>query len=258
MTALDDENRNAMTQTSPIALQLYTVREHIAQDLSGTLRRVAAVGFRQVEPWNFVIRADEYALALPAAGLTAPSAHIGLSGGDHDAIFAAATRLGIGTVIDPHIPEERWTTRDDVASIAAELNGIAERAADHGLRVGYHNHAFELERRIDGVSALEALADDLDEDVVLEVDTYWAEVGGEPAAALLRRLGDRVRFLHVKDGPPSHDDREQVAVGAGNLPIGEILAAAPQALPVVELDDFAGDVFDAVEDSFAFLKGVYA
>ncbi|WOF23339.1 sugar phosphate isomerase/epimerase [Microbacterium betulae] len=247
-----------MTETSPLSIQLYTVRDALAADLPGTLRRLADTGFRQVEPWGFAARAGAYDEGLRAAALAAPSGHAPLVGADLDATFDAAARLGIGTVIDPHIPEERWADREGVAAIAAELGAAAERAADRGLRVGYHNHAFELERRIGGVAALEVLADALPERVVLEVDTYWAEVGGEPAPALLRRLGERVAFLHVKDGPRTKDDREQVAVGRGDLPIAEILAAAPDALPVVELDDFDGDVFGAVADSLRFLQGLSA
>jgi len=91
--------------------------------------------------------------------------------------------------------------------------------------------------------------------VILELDTYWAAVGGEDVVPLLGRLGDRVQFLHIKDGPLTKDDKEQLAVGAGKMPIDEILAAAPAALAVVELDDFTGDVFDAVTDSFTYLNG---
>lgn len=247
-----------MTSASAPALQLYTVRDAIRRDLHGTLGLLARIGFRQVEPWGFVDRAAEYAEGLAAAGLAAPSAHARLIGADLDATFSAAYRLGIPTVIEPHIPEGRWSDRESVEAIAAELGAVAERAAGHGLRIGYHNHAFELERRIDGVSALEVLAGALPDEVVLEVDTYWAEVGGEPAPALLRRLGERVAFLHVKDGPRTKDDRDQVAVGRGRLPIAEILAAAPLALPVIELDDFDGDVLEAVADSLRFLEGVRA
>lgn len=242
--------------TPPLSVQLYTVRDAVAADLPGTLRRLAGLGFTQVEPYAFVDRVDEYAEALPAAGLTAPTAHVRLVGADLAPIFAAATRLGIGTVIDPHIDEQRWTTREDVEAIAAELADIARQATEHGLTVGYHNHAFELERTIDGRPALEVLAEALPPEVVLEIDTYWVAVGGQDVPALLRRLGGRVTALHVKDGPLTKDDREQVAVGAGAMPVAEILAAAPDALRVVELDDFDGDVFDAVRDSYDHLSGL--
>jgi sugar phosphate isomerase/epimerase len=174
---------------------------------------------------------------------------------DLDAVFDAAGELGIGTLIEPWVEPARWQTEAGVRAIADELNGVAARAADRGLRVGYHNHHFELESKIDGRHALEAFADMLDPAVGLEVDTYWAVAGGADVPALLRRLGDRVIALHVKDGDGSLDPTRQVAVGAGTLPIRQIVAAAPLALHVVELDDTAGDMFDALRDSRAFLLG---
>lgn len=242
--------------TVPPSVQLYTVRSAIADDLPGTLARLSDIGFTKVEPWGFVDLVDDYVSALEATGLEAPSAHANLLGKDLPEIFAAAKRLGVSTIIDPHIDETRWITREDVASIARDLGEVADQAAEYDLAVGYHNHAFELENLIDGVPALEVLAASLPLGVVLEVDTYWAEVGGVDAAELLARLGDRVQFLHVKDGPKNKNDREQVAVGRGVMPIRDILRAAPQALPVVELDDHEGDIFTALADSLTFLEGV--
>lgn len=244
--------------TAPLSVQLYTVRSAIADDLPGTLARLADLGFTQVEPYSFVERVDEYAEALPANGLTAPSAHVGLVGKDLDPIFDAAKRLGVTTIIDPHIDETRWITREDVVSVANDLNEIAVKAAEHGLVVGYHNHAFELENLIDGTPALEVFAAALSDDVVLEIDTYWVEVGGVDAPELLARLGDKVQFLHIKDGPKTKDDKEQVAVGRGVMPVRDILRAATQALPVIELDDHEGDIFKALKDSIDFLEGVHA
>ena len=115
-----------------------------------------------------------------------------------------------------------------------------------------------LEDRIDGVSAYEVFADALSDDVVLELDTYWVTVGGDDPVAIIGKYGDKVQFLHVKDGDGSHDDKKQVAVGDGVMPVREIVAAAPEALHVVELDDHEGDVFQAVADSYTFLQGVRA
>ncbi len=239
---------------SPLSVQLYSIRDAISSDLPAALSRVASIGFDQVELFGYTGRAEEYRDALATAQLCATSGHARLLGQDLTAILTASAVVGVETVIDPHIDESRWLNREQVESIAEELSEAARQAADHGLSVGYHNHAFELESRIAGVSALEVFADALSDDVVLELDTYWAEVGGEPAAALLHRLGDRVKFLHVKDGPGTKVDRDQTAVGSGSMPVREILAAAPQALRVVELDDYNGDVFQALEDSFSFLS----
>ena len=183
----------------------------------------------------------------------APTTHANIIGHDTDAIFSAASTLGIGTVIEPFIPPERWRTAQDVAAIAHELNAAAKIALRYGVRVGYHNHAHELESVIDGTTALELLASQLSDEVVLEVDTYWVVVGGQNPVELLARLGNRVQAIHVKDGPGTAETKDQVAVGHGSLPIREIIAAAPQALRVIELDDFRGDRFTAIADSYAFL-----
>lgn len=237
----------------PLSVQLYTVRDAIAADLPTALERVAGIGFRTVELYGFVERADEYSELLPANGLSAPTAHARLVGADLGPIFAAARKIGIGTLIDPMIDHTLWTSRDDIARSADALGEIARAAADHGLRIGYHNHWWELQNRIDGTPALEVFADQLSDDVVLEVDTYWAEVGGVPAVGLLERLGDRVVAIHVKDGPINQVNTEQVAAGDGKVDVLAILAAAPHARRVVELDDFDGDVFTALVGSFAYL-----
>nr|WP_216852559.1 sugar phosphate isomerase/epimerase [Curtobacterium sp. VKM Ac-2852] len=247
--------------TQPLSVQLYTVRDALSADLPGTLQRIADIGYTNVEAFGFVDNADELAAALRDAGLAAPSGHARLlDAGEQDLerIFHASTTLGFGTLIDPHIDESRWTTREDVEAIARELSALAPRAADHGLVLGYHNHAFEFSNRIDGVSAYEVFADALSDDVVLELDTYWVQVGGDDPVAVIGKYGDKVQFLHVKDGDGSHDDKQQVAVGNGIMPIREIIAAAPDALHVVELDDHEGDVFQAVADSYTFLEGARA
>jgi sugar phosphate isomerase/epimerase len=241
-------------------VQLYTVREAVAEDLPAALDRLAAIGFTRVEPFALTTHGPALARALPAAGLTAPTAHqsfVGRSftGSDADAVFATAAELGVATVVDPMVPRERWTTPDGVRSVADDLAAAAERAAAHGVAVGYHNHAQELEIHHGGATALELLAAELDERVVLEVDVYWAAVGGVDPVALLGRLGGRVAALHLKDGPVTADTRDQVAVGRGALPIERIVAAAPDALRVVELDDTRGDRFTAVADSLAWLRG---
>lgn len=239
------------------SLQLYTLRDALATDFDGTMDRVAAIGYRQVEPYRFVTSVDELERTLASTGLVAPSAHVGLlSIDDQRPVFEAAVRLGIGIVIDPHVDRSLWTTADDIAATADKLNRAAQVGAEFGVTVGYHNHHFELENRIDGRFALDVLVDALDPAVVLEIDTYWAQVGGADPVELLTRLGERVVAIHIKDGDGSLDITKQVAVGAGSLPIERIIAAAPpSAIGVVELDGFDGDEFDAVTDSFAYLTG---
>lgn len=243
-----------MIDPERLSLQLYTVRAELDRDVEGAVARVAGIGFRQVEPFGLTELGPRLAGPLAEHGLAAPTSHAGLLGADLPAVFEAAAKLGTGTLIDPYVDPKRWQAEGDVRQIATELNEVAAKAKDHGLTIGYHNHHFELESRIGGRHALEVFAEHLDPAVVLEVDTYWAAVGGADVPALLERLGDRVVALHVKDGDGSLDNKAQVAVGAGTMPVPAILAAAPDSLAVVELDDFAGDMFTAVADSYAYLS----
>jgi sugar phosphate isomerase/epimerase len=261
--------------SSTPSVQLYTVRDAISADLQGAVARVAEIGFTQVEPYSFVERADEFEKAFAASGITAPSGHAPvIDSADPARAFDAAAQLGIGTVIDPFIPTDRWQTADDAARIADRVNELQTIAAAQGLRFGYHNHQWEFANQVDGRSIYELFVEQLTPDVALELDTYWSTVGGANTPELLRRLGDRVQFLHVKDGPiagtiattlPSNESalkvsdeltaafKDQLPAGSGDVGVAAILAAAPHALRVVEFDGYAGDVFEGIAASFAWL-----
>jgi sugar phosphate isomerase/epimerase len=174
---------------------------------------------------------------------------------DLDAVFSAATELGAHTVVDTFIPEQFWTDESDAVRIAGQLNTAAEKAKEYGLRVGYHNHWWELERRFSGRTALETMADRLSPEVVLEIDAYWVAVGGEDVVRLLGRQTDRVHFLHLKDGPINRENLQQRPAGQGRMPWPEILDAVPNLeVGVVEFDMYAGDIFQGVGASFAYFE----
>lgn len=237
------------------SLQLYTVRKPLEEDLAGTIARVAELGFTKVEPYNFVATADALAAAFAENGITAPSGHAPLLSTDQDEIFAAANKLGITTVIDPFIPAEQWQSAEDIEKIAAGLNAAAKKGAEYGVRVGYHNHAWELESTVNGTTALEYFATLLDPELVLEVDTYWVSVGGANAVDILTSLGERVKYIHIKDGPLTTDTKAQLPAGQGAVPIWDVIGAAKSLeVGVVEFDDFDGDIFDGISQSLAFLN----
>jgi sugar phosphate isomerase/epimerase len=236
------------------SIQLYTLRNAVQEDLQGTIRKVADIGFTQVEPYNFVAMAKELGAALKDNGLTAPSGHAPLLSQDQDEVFAAAKELGITTVIDPFIPADRWQSAEDIQATATALNAAAKKGAEYGIRVGYHNHQWELESIIEGRTALEYFADLLDPELVLEVDTYWVAVGGQDPVEILTKLGDRVKFIHIKDGPLTTDTKAQQPAGQGQVPVLEVIAAAKSLeVGVVEFDDYAGDIFEGINESLSFL-----
>ena len=245
-----------MTTLPDLSIQLYSVRAALTQDLAGTIGRLAAIGLTRVEPFALLTFADQLKGALADTGLTAPTTHQSLDGEDLDLVFQTAAGLGVDIVIHPYSPADRWQSRPDIDHIADTLNAAAARAREHGARVAYHNHDWELSKRIDNRCALEVFADQLDPEVLLEVDTYWAATGGADVPALLRRLGTRVVALHLKDGPLNGNTAEQLPLGGGELPAAAIVAAATSVqYPVLEFDDYSGDIFEGIAASYAYATG---
>jgi sugar phosphate isomerase/epimerase len=237
-----------------LSVQLYSVRDAVKSDLSGALARLAGLGFAVVEPFDITSDPAGLRAALDAHGLRAPSAHVRIAAGaDPGPILEAAATVGVQTVVQAVSPREQWESEEGVAAVAEQLNRTAEQAVGLGLRAGYHNHQWELANRLGDRPALERFAELLRPDVVLELDTYWAAVGGEDVVALLGRLGDRVRLLHLKDGPIDTDNAAQLPLGRGAMPVADIVAAAGAAeLGVLEFDDYAGDVFAGLAEGYAY------
>ena len=255
-----------------ISVQLYAIHHELDADLDGSLGRLAEIGFRNVEAFDFVRRVDALKTSFERHGLSAPTAHAliltdAVDTPDHllkvataAETFEAAAALGIKLVIDPFVAADQWTSRTDVERTAGTLNARAEEAAAYGLKVGYHNHDHELTSVIDGRPALEVFADLLDPSVLLEVDLYWAAASGVDPVALVQRLGDRVHAVHIKDGPMRAGistrelPKDQCPAGKGDVPLTAALAASSAiAYAVVEFDHYQGDIFAGIAESYAFL-----
>src|SRR5438270_3694370 len=190
--------------SKPISVQLYSVREHMDQDRDATLRRIAGLGYQAVEPYSPADDPKGFKALADELGLTISGAHAGglVREPEPGPTFEAVAQLGTDLAIVPAgIPEAEFTTRDGIARAADLLNGLAQQAEGYGLTLGYHNHWWEFEPKIDGVHALEVLAERLSLQVVLDIDTYWASVGVAEVPELLERLCDLVVALRVMVGP---------------------------------------------------------
>ncbi|HEX3789931.1 MAG TPA: TIM barrel protein [Pseudonocardiaceae bacterium] len=245
-----------MSTERPLGIQLYSVREDIGPGrLDSTLDRLAAMGFTHAEPYDILTDPAGLAAALRGSGLRASTAHAKITELDEQAVLAAAEQLGISTVIVPFVAPASIADRTGVERLATAINGAAERAAGRGIRIGYHNHDFEFSQRIDGVPAYDLLVGLLDPAVVLEVDLYWAGVGGADVFELLPRLGERVRFLHVVEEREPGNDRPVLGTDVtGRMAELLDLGAATVELPVVEVVAHHSDVFPLIERNAAFFR----
>jgi sugar phosphate isomerase/epimerase len=212
-----------------VGLQLYTVRDLMAQDMERTLERVAAIGYREVEFAGYFGRAPkEIREMLDRFGLAAPAAHVDpkILAGDWDRIFADAKVIGHDYVIVAWTPEEQRRTLEDYHRLAARFNRAGIAARHEGLTFAYHNHDFEfvpIERQV----PYEILLDETDTKAVkFELDLFWARKAGRDPRGLFARWPKRFRCAHVKD---MTSDGRMVDVGAGDTDWRPLLDACRDA-----------------------------
>jgi sugar phosphate isomerase/epimerase len=214
-----------------IGLQLYTVRDLMKKDLPGTLRKVAAAGYKEVEFAGYFGRTPAQIKALlKTNGLTSPSSHIGLDILEKDSVraFADAKAIGHQWVVVPWLPEERRRTAEDWTAVVTLLNQLAPQAKAAGLRLGYHNHDFEF-KQIGGMTPYDLLLTETDPSLVdFEMDLYWVKFAGSDPLSYFNRFPKRFPLVHVKDsaGPP---DNKMVDVGKGKIDFRAIFAQSEKA-----------------------------
>ena len=209
-----------------IGVQLYTVRDRMSEDVEGTLGRVAAVGYREVEFAGLYGRApSDVRATLDAHGLRGVSSHHSLAEvrGAWERTIEAAVTLGQELIVVPSIPQPERTA-EGLRRIADDFDRAAATARSAGLRFGYHNHAWELEPLPDGVRPMDLLLERTDPSLVdWQMDIFWTVHGGADPARYLREHAGRVTSVHVKDR--SRDGR-MVDVGAGVIDFATLLPLA--------------------------------
>lgn len=182
-------------------LQLYTVRDELKRDFRGTLARIAAVGYREVE---FAGYFDESPAALrtllDGLGLAAPSAHVGdgLFGPQAERVIDAARTIGHRYLVFAWLPQEQWRDLDGWKRRAQAFNRAGDLCRRAGLQFCYHNHHFEF-AAIQGQRPYDLLLEDCDAALVqMELDVCWAVAARQDPLKLLRAHPGRFPMLHLK------------------------------------------------------------
>lgn len=240
----------------PIGLQLYTLRERMAQDVAGTLRAVAEIGYAGVETAFFEgVSPREAARQLRDLQLTVFSAHTALPVGDDlDGVLRLADDLGCRRIVWHGWPRDpRYDSVAGIMELADLFNAANRNVVAHGLTFGIHNHWWEC-MPVEGQYPYRILMEQLDPAIFFEPDAYWAQVAGLDPAAFVAELGARAPLLHLKDGP-ARPDEPMTALGTGVLDLAAIVEAGAGATEwaIVELDEVAGDMLDAVRASYGYM-----
>ncbi|QUQ66110.1 sugar phosphate isomerase/epimerase family protein [Kutzneria sp. CA-103260] len=245
--------------TAELAVMAYTVLDQARADLDGTFARLAEIGYRGVETYGLVEHFGPARVrdALDAAGLVVTSAHAPFPAGpDAESILDQNQELG-AEVLVWSMEREEFDSPDAIKRGVQRVNVAAEHASTRGMTIAYHNHFAEFAQFFDGVQAYDLLLELLDERVLVELDAYWAVLGGADPAEILSRLRDRARFIHVKDGPAvSYEDDVMVPIGEGRIDWRATLSA-PSGLRwhIVELERLHIDTFEALRRSYDHLVG---
>jgi sugar phosphate isomerase/epimerase len=221
----------ARKKISRVGLQLYTVRDLMKADLPGTISRVAAIGYKEVEFAGYFGRTPAMIRELLRRNdLRSPSTHLPFesleSGWQKQLDDAKAVGHKWATIA--WIPEEKRRTLDDWKRHAALFNKAGAQAKAAGLRFAYHNHDFEL-KSIDGQRPLDLLLSETDRSLVdFEMDIYWVKFGGGDPLDFFNRHPKRFPMVHVKDsgGPP---DNKMVDVGQGTIDFRSIFRQSEKA-----------------------------
>jgi sugar phosphate isomerase/epimerase len=254
--ACDDSPIDGRRRIARIGIQLYTMRTELARDVRGTLERLAAIGYRDVETaGSYVTSAADFRALLDVTRLEAPSAHFPLAAFDRSQTFADAriVRHEWLTVSSPPAPSP--TTADDWKRVADAIGVAAARTRGEGFRFAYHNHAGEL-ARVGDTTGLEILLRGTDPALVsFQMDLFWVVKGGGDPRELLARFGDRFTMLHVKDssGAPSN---EIVDVGGGTIDFASIFASTTSVQRYFVEHDSPRDAFATATAAQRYLSAL--
>jgi sugar phosphate isomerase/epimerase len=227
-----------------VGLQLYTLREAMGKDADGTLKKVAEIGYKEVEPFGyndgkfFGKTPKEFSALLKDLGLKAPSGHY-MSGktmpnmkgsltNEWQRAVDDATAIGQKYMVCAYLfPQER-TKLDDYKMFAELFNKSAETCKKAGIQFCYHNHDFEFQE-MDGQLPYDILAKGTDSKLVqFELDLYWATFAKQDPVELFKKHPGRFPLWHVKDMEKTAE-RAFAPVGTGSIDFQRIFDAKKTA-----------------------------
>ena len=252
----------------PIGLELYTVRELFAKDPAGTLKQVAAAGYKEVEVGPSVKPASLNP-DLRAAGLTAPSGYFDVPATFED--WKKTVEMGKGFELrylvvgdNPHLDADAWKRRADL------FNQCGTLSLEAGMQFCYHAHFREF-ARLGDTCGYDIMLTHCDAKLLkMEMDVFWATYAGVDAVSYFERYAGRFPLLHIKDlkkgfkgsttdDPSDNGPNPFYPVGKGSIDWQKIFAHAGKAAAkhiYVEQDRCDVPPLEAIKISFDYLKNL--
>jgi sugar phosphate isomerase/epimerase len=233
--------------TQLLGLQLYCVQKEMKADPLGTLKQLAAIGYKNVEHANYVDRKvygyqpSEFKKILGDLGMSMPSGHTVLGKQHWDATkkdftdawkytIEDAAIMGQKFVISPWLDASLRGTYDDLLKQMEIFNKSGELCKKSGMKFGYHNHDFEFSQKLNDITVYDIMLKNTDPALVMQqLDTGNLYNGGAKAIDIVRQYPGRFESLHVKDeiavtgGAGGHEKYESTILGAGIVSVREVI-----------------------------------
>jgi sugar phosphate isomerase/epimerase len=263
-------------ESVPLGIQLWTVKSEAEKDLEGTLRKVYAAGFREIEFAGYYGKDPaELGKMMRGMGFSLVSTHAGAwdIANNGAKIIADAKTLGLKYIVcsSPGVTPEKeklpWEEKMKAVDLTdwkwnADLfNKFGKQVTEAGMLFGYHNHDAEF-KKFDGQTALDYLFANTDaKHVKIELDVGWVAVAQHDPVALLNKYKDRVIALHVKDvGKRTSPDKSppSVALGEGTVDWKAVIGTAKKngtkAYFYEQEEPFTRPILDSVKISGDYLS----
>ena len=253
-----------------LGVQLYSVRDQLKADFDGTLAKVAAIGYQEVEFAGYFDHSpQEVRAAIDHHGLVSPSCHVPweVLGDKWPGQIESAKIIGQSYIVCPWIPEDIRKQPDIWQRAADTFNRAGEASKKAGIQFAYHNHWFEF-LPVNGKLPYDFLLANCDPNLVkMELDLCWITVAGADPLKYFDRYPGRFPLVHVKDikkvppisaaGGQDFGDslKDMTAVGSGIIDWKRIFAESEKAgikHYIVEHDK-AQSPFESIKSSYDYL-----
>jgi sugar phosphate isomerase/epimerase len=252
----------------PIGLQLYTLRDQLEKDVTGTIQQIAKIGYKDVEIYSLYGKsAAEFGKILKDNGITASSGHVMLKDvkTNWEKHIEDAQTLGLKYMVNAILQEDERKSFDDYKQLVDIFNKAGEATQKAGIQFCYHNHNFEFTKYGD-TTAYDYLLKSLDPKLVkFEMDCFWVTHAGEDPVAYFKKYPGRFPLLHIKDmkdkPAPTHELDAKMGlfapVGQGTIDWKRIFEAARQGGMqhyYVEQDYCEQPPLEAIKASYEYLS----
>ena len=227
-------------------LQLYSVKENMAEDAVATIKAVADYGYTQIEGFDggkgifWGMKNTEFKSLTDDLGLSFIASHANTYENlEKQAEEAAA--IGMKYLINPWVGPQK--SMDDFKRITDDFNKQGEICKQHGIKFAYHNHGYTFVD-LDGQIPHDYLLENTNPDLVdFEMDMYWTVAAGVDPIAYMKKFPNRFKLVHVKDLAKTANGIESCIIGKGSIDYKSLLPqAAAQGVKyfIVEQEAYTG------------------